>query len=168
MCHRGGTRNLRGKANPLSHAGLAECMTRITASSELQGVFRRCTRGSLVRGGRPLPARRLQEEITMANEITNAFPETRNDVKNLKQTATDAAKDLASTATTHLNKARGQAQDFAAHAQSEARDQLGEVQGQVGDLLGAARDYVLARPLTCVGVALGIGFLFGLRRGSRG
>lgn len=104
----------------------------------------------------------------MPNDMTNAFPETRNDVKNLKQTATDAAKDLASTASTHLNKARGQAQDLASHAQSEAADQFGQVQGRVGDLAEAARDYVLARPLTAIGVALAVGFLFGLsRRGSR-
>jgi len=38
----------------------------------------------------------------------------------------------------------------------------------VGDLAGAVRDYVVARPLTCLGTALFIGFLFGLsRRGSR-
>ena len=104
----------------------------------------------------------------MANETSNAFPQTRDDVNNLKQTATDAAKDLASTASTHLNKARGQAQDLAAHAKSEARDQLGDVQGKLGDLASAARDYVMARPLACIGTALAVGFLFGLtRRGSR-
>jgi ElaB/YqjD/DUF883 family membrane-anchored ribosome-binding protein len=100
----------------------------------------------------------------MPNDISDTFPQTRNDVNNLKKTATDAAKDLASTATTHLNKARGQAQDLASHAQSEAYDQVGELQGKLGDLAGVARDYVLARPLTCLGTALAIGFLFGLSR----
>jgi ElaB/YqjD/DUF883 family membrane-anchored ribosome-binding protein len=104
----------------------------------------------------------------MPNDTSNSFPQTRNDVNNLKQTATDAAKDLASTATTHLSKARGQAQDLATHAKSEAYEQVGDLQGKVGDLAGAARDYVTARPLTCLGIALAAGFLFGVtRRGSR-
>lgn len=99
---------------------------------------------------------------------STSFPETRKDVSNLKNTAVDAAKDLASTASTHVNKARGQVEDLAAHAQNEARDQFGQFKGQATDLLDAARDYVLARPLTCLGTALAVGFLFGLtRRGSR-
>jgi ElaB/YqjD/DUF883 family membrane-anchored ribosome-binding protein len=104
----------------------------------------------------------------MSNNISDSFPQTRNDVNNLKQTATDAAKDLASTATTHLNKARGQAQDLASHAQSEAYGQVGDLQGKLGDFAAAGREYVMARPLTCLGAALFVGFLFGLsRRGSR-
>ncbi len=103
----------------------------------------------------------------MPNETSNAFSQTRDDVNNLKQTATDAAKDLASTATTHLNKARGQAQDLAAHAKSEAYDQVGEVQGKVTDLAAAARDYVTARPLASLGIALAVGFLLGVSRRSR-
>jgi ElaB/YqjD/DUF883 family membrane-anchored ribosome-binding protein len=104
----------------------------------------------------------------MPNDITNAFPQTRNDVNNLKETAKDAAKDLASTASTHVSKVRGQVQDLASHAQSEAYDQVGQIQGKVSDFAGTARDYVMARPLTCLGTALAIGFLFGLtRRGSR-
>ena len=105
----------------------------------------------------------------MPNDITNAFPQTRSDVNNLKETAKDAAKDLASTASTHVNKARGQVQDLASHAQSEAYDQFGQVRGKVADLADTARDYVLARPLTSLAVALAVGFLFGVsRRGSRG
>ena len=104
----------------------------------------------------------------MPNDIINSFPETRKDVNNLKETAKDAAKDLASTASTHVSKARGQVQDLASHAQSEAYDQFGQVRGKVSELADTARDYVLARPLTCLGVALAAGFLFGLsRRGSR-
>jgi ElaB/YqjD/DUF883 family membrane-anchored ribosome-binding protein len=99
---------------------------------------------------------------------TSSFPETRRDVDNLKQTAVDAAKDLTSTASAHVSKARGQVHDLAEHAQSEAYDQVGQVKGQISDLAQAARDYVLARPLTSLGTALAIGFLFGLsRRGSR-
>ena len=101
-------------------------------------------------------------------DTTSSFPETRRDVGNLKNTAVEAAKDLASTATTHVNKAKSQVQDLASHAQSEAGDQVGQWQGQANDLADAARDYVLARPLTCLGVALAFGFIFGLsRRGSR-
>ena len=104
----------------------------------------------------------------MPNDITNAFPQTRSDVNNLKETAKDAAKDLASTASTHVNKARGQVQDLAAHAQSEAADQVGQVRDKVAELADTARDYVLARPLTCLAVALAVGFVFGAsRRGSR-
>lgn len=102
------------------------------------------------------------------DNITSSFPETRRDVTNLKTTAVDAAKDLASTASTHVNKARGQVQDLASHAQSEAFDQVGQFKGKASDLLDSARDYVLARPLTCLGTALVVGILFGLsRRGSR-
>ncbi len=97
-----------------------------------------------------------------------SFPETRRDVGNLKSTAVEAAKDLASTATTHVNKAKGQVQDLASHAQSEAGDQIGQLRGQATDLVEAARDYVLERPLTCLGVALAFGFIIGLSRsGSR-
>lgn len=98
---------------------------------------------------------------------SSSFPETRRDVGNLKTTAVEAAKDLASTATTHVNKAKGQVQDLANHAQSEAGDQLGQLRGQAGDLADAARDYVLARPLTCLGIALAAGFLVGVARRSR-
>jgi ElaB/YqjD/DUF883 family membrane-anchored ribosome-binding protein len=102
------------------------------------------------------------------DNISSSFPETRRDVGQLKQTAVDAAKDLASTASTHVNKARGQVQDLASHAHDEAYDQVGQLKGKVGDLADAAREYVLARPLTCLGVALAAGILFGLtRRGSR-
>jgi ElaB/YqjD/DUF883 family membrane-anchored ribosome-binding protein len=101
-------------------------------------------------------------------DTTSSFPETRRDVGNLKNTAVEAAKDLASTASVHANKAKGQVQDLANHAQSEASDQIGQFRGQANDLVDAARDYVLARPLTCLGVALAFGFIFGLaRRGSR-
>jgi ElaB/YqjD/DUF883 family membrane-anchored ribosome-binding protein len=100
------------------------------------------------------------------NNLSSAFPESTRDVGNLKQTAVDAARDLASTATSHASKAKGQLQDLAGHAQDEAYAQVDQVKGK--DLSEVARDYVLARPLTSLGVALAVGFLFGLsRRGSR-
>jgi len=102
-------------------------------------------------------------------DLSSTFPETRRDVSDLKNTAVEAAKDLASTATAHVSKARGQVQDLASHAQSEASDHLNDLRSQADDLLGTARDFVTARPLTCLGIALAFGFAFGLsRRGSRG
>jgi ElaB/YqjD/DUF883 family membrane-anchored ribosome-binding protein len=124
---------------------------------------------------------------------TEAFPNTRQDVANLKETAVGAAKDLRDTAATHLDKAKGhvedlkstaieaakdlgstaaghaekakgQLRDLASHAQVEGTEQLKQVRGQFDDLTESARSYVAARPLACVGVALAVGFLFGLSR----
>jgi ElaB/YqjD/DUF883 family membrane-anchored ribosome-binding protein len=102
-----------------------------------------------------------------SDKLSSSFPESRRDVNNLKQTAVEAAKDLTSTATAHASKARGQFQDLAAHAQDEAFAQVDQVKGKVSDLAETARDYVLARPLTSLGVALAVGFLFGVSRRSR-
>jgi ElaB/YqjD/DUF883 family membrane-anchored ribosome-binding protein len=103
-----------------------------------------------------------------SDSLSSAFPESRRDGSNLKQTAVDAAKDLTSTATAHVSKARGQIQDLAGHAQDEAYAQVDQVKGKVSDLAEAARAYVLARPLASLATALTVGFLFGLsRRGSR-
>lgn len=102
------------------------------------------------------------------NDSSVSFPETRRDVDNLKQTASDAAQDLASTAGAHVSKARGQVQDLAGHAKDEAYAQVDQMKGKVSDLASAAREYVLARPLASLGTALAVGFLLGLsRRGSR-
>ena len=85
-------------------------------------------------------------------------------VADLTTTAVEAAKDLKSTAAGHASKAKGQLRDLATHAQSEGTDQLQQVRGQLGDLTDSARAYVSARPLAAVGVALAVGFLFGLTR----
>ncbi len=98
----------------------------------------------------------------MPNETP--FPSTRQDVSNLKQTAVDAANDLGSTAAAHASKAKGQLRDLAGHAQEESADQLNQLRSQVNDFSGTARDYVSTRPLTCLGIALAVGFLFGLSR----
>ncbi|HEX4141372.1 MAG TPA: hypothetical protein VHY09_13570 [Candidatus Methylacidiphilales bacterium] len=124
---------------------------------------------------------------------TEAFPHTRKDVANLKDTAVGAAKDLRDTAATHLDKAKGhvaelkttaveaakdlsstaaghvekakgQLRDLATHAQSEGGEQLKQVRGQFEDLTESARAYISARPLAAVGVAVAVGFLFGLSR----
>jgi ElaB/YqjD/DUF883 family membrane-anchored ribosome-binding protein len=126
-------------------------------------------------------------------ETTESFPNTRQDVAKLKDTAVDAAKDLRDTAATHLDKAKGhvselkttaveaakdlkstasghaekakgQLRDLASHAQAEGADQLDQVRGKLDDVTDSARAYISARPLAAVGVALAVGFLFGLSR----
>lgn len=85
-------------------------------------------------------------------------------VSDLKSTAVDAAKDLKSTAAGHVEKAKGQLRDLATHAQTEGGEQLQQVRGQFDDLTDSTRAYISARPLAAVGVALAVGFLFGLSR----
>jgi ElaB/YqjD/DUF883 family membrane-anchored ribosome-binding protein len=127
---------------------------------------------------------------------TEAFPTTRKDVANLKDTAVDAAKDLRDTAATHLDKAKGhvaelkttaveaakdlkstatghaekakgQLRELATHAQAEGVERLNQVRGQFDDVADSARTYICARPLASVGIALAVGFLFGLARRRR-
>jgi ElaB/YqjD/DUF883 family membrane-anchored ribosome-binding protein len=106
----------------------------------------------------------------MPNNIDGSpFPTSRQDVSNLKKTAIDAARDLSSTASVHAEKAKGQLKELAVHAQEEGGAHLNDVKGKLADVANSAREYVLARPLACVGVALAVGFLIGVtRRGSRG
>jgi ElaB/YqjD/DUF883 family membrane-anchored ribosome-binding protein len=88
-------------------------------------------------------------------------------VSDLKSTAVDAAKDLKSTAAGHVEKAKGQVRDLATHAQEEGAEQLQQVRGKVDDVADSARAYISARPLASVGIALAVGFLFGLARRRR-
>jgi len=85
-------------------------------------------------------------------------------VSDLKDTAVEAAKDLKSTAAGHVEKAKGQLRDLAGHAQEEGVEQVKVVRGQIDDLTESTRAYISARPLAAVGVALFVGFLFGLSR----
>lgn len=105
----------------------------------------------------------------MSNEsISSAFPSTRQDISNLKQTATDAVNDLGSTAAVHAAKAKGQLKDLAGHVQEEGGEQLDQARGKFTDVLESAKAYASERPLACVGAALAVGFLIGLsRRSSR-
>ena len=127
---------------------------------------------------------------------TETFPNSRKDVENLKTTAVDAAKDLRDTASTHLekakenvgelkataidaardlkstaaghvDKAKGQLRDLAGHAQEEGTNQLHQMRGQFDDVADSTRAYISARPLASVGVAIAVGFLFGLSRRRR-
>jgi ElaB/YqjD/DUF883 family membrane-anchored ribosome-binding protein len=129
-------------------------------------------------------------------ETTETFPNTRQDVANLKDTAVgaakdlretaathidkakghvaelkttavEAAKDLKSTATVHAEKAKGQLRELASHAQTEGVQQLNQVRGQLDDVADSARAYISARPLAAVGVAVAVGFLIGLSRRRR-
>lgn len=91
----------------------------------------------------------------------------KTNVGDLTTTAIDAAKDLKSTAAGHVEKAKGQLRDLATHAQAEGADQLGEVRGKLEDVTAATRDYIAARPLAAVGIAVAAGFLLGLTRRRR-
>jgi len=99
----------------------------------------------------------------MNDNITEAFPQTRQDLSNLKKTAVDAAKDIGSTATAHAKTAQSHLQDLASHAQEEGGQQLDQVKVSMNDLGDKFRDYVASRPLASLGVALAVGFLLGRR-----
>ena len=103
----------------------------------------------------------------MINETpASSFPATKQDLANLKQTATDAVKDLSRTASVHAAKAKDQIQDLTGHVRQEGGDQLAVAQVKWGNMVTSARNYAAARPLACIGVALTIGLLFGLTRRS--
>ena len=104
----------------------------------------------------------------MINEtLKSTFPQTRQDLSNLKTTAVDAAKDVGSTASAHAKKAQDHLKDLASHAQEESEQQLDQVKVRVTDLGTQIRDYVTARPLASIGTALAVGFLLGLFRSRR-
>jgi ElaB/YqjD/DUF883 family membrane-anchored ribosome-binding protein len=103
--------------------------------------------------------------MIMSNQTSSSsFPSTQRDISNLKQTATDAASDIAGSVADHASKAKGQFKKLAGHIQEEGTEQLDQVKGQLCGVLSAARDYVSERPLATIGVALAVGFLFGLAR----
>ena len=105
---------------------------------------------------------------TMSNETTTpTFPASKQDLSNLRQTATDAVNDLGSTAAVHASKAKDQFRDFAGHVQEEGGQQIDQAKEKLGDVVTSLRDYATARPLACIGAALAVGFLFGLTRRSR-
>jgi ElaB/YqjD/DUF883 family membrane-anchored ribosome-binding protein len=104
----------------------------------------------------------------MSNNLrTNPFPATQEDISKLKQTATDALNDLSSTAAVHASKARGQVKDLASHIQDEGSEHIDQIKGKVTDLVYIARDFAAERPLTCIGAALFIGFVYGISRRRR-
>ena len=104
----------------------------------------------------------------MSNDtIAKSFPATQQDISELKKTATDAAADLTSTATAHAKKAKGQLRDLAGHAQEEGLDQFEQMKEKFGTLAATGVEYIVQRPVTCIGVALFVGFLFGLSRRRR-
>lgn len=97
-------------------------------------------------------------------QTMNTFPNTRQDLENLKQTTVDAAKDIGSTASVHAQKARAQMGELAGHAREEAIDQVNRAQGGFTEVVASARDYIAARPLASVGVVLGVGIVVGFTR----
>ncbi len=100
----------------------------------------------------------------LRNTASTHLDKAKGHVDELKTTAVEAAKDLKSTAAGHAEKARGQLRDLASHAQEEGTEQLKKVRGQLEDVTDSARNYISARPLAAVGVALAIGFFIGLSR----
>jgi ElaB/YqjD/DUF883 family membrane-anchored ribosome-binding protein len=135
----------------------------------------------------------MENETTTDKSTSGVFTNSRQDVSNLKETAThaasdlrdtaathldkakgnvndlkataiDAARDLKSTAAGHVEKAKGQLSDLKAHAQQEGKQSVDQLRGQFADVASSARDYIASRPLASVGIALGVGFLFGLSR----
>jgi ElaB/YqjD/DUF883 family membrane-anchored ribosome-binding protein len=104
----------------------------------------------------------------MSNQTrTNPFPASQEDISKLKQTATDALNDLSSTATVHASKVKGQVKDLAGHVQEEGSQHIDQIKNKLSDFAYLARDFASERPLTVVGVALVVGFLFGISRRRR-
>ena len=104
----------------------------------------------------------------MSNEsLTRSFPATQEDISQLKKTATDAVADLTSTVAAHAGKAQGQFRDLAGHVREEGSAQFNQVKEKFGNLAASTAEYVAERPFTCIGVALFVGFLFGLSRRRR-
>jgi ElaB/YqjD/DUF883 family membrane-anchored ribosome-binding protein len=104
----------------------------------------------------------------MSNQLSsNSFPATQEGISKLKQTATDALNDLSSTAAVHASKARGQVKELAGHIQEESSEHLDQIKGKLSDLVFLARDFAAERPLTCIGAALFVGFVYGLSRRRR-
>jgi ElaB/YqjD/DUF883 family membrane-anchored ribosome-binding protein len=94
-------------------------------------------------------------------ETPNAFPETKKDLNEIKKTATDAGRDLASTASVHAEKAKSQLSDLSSHFQQEAPDQLNQVRASFGEVVKSGLEYVSAKPVQSLGIALGIGLIIG-------
>ena len=103
----------------------------------------------------------------MNETIESSFPQTRQELSNLKSTAVDAAKDIGSTASVHAKKVQGHLQDIAATAQQEGGEQIDQVKSSLAEVANSARDYIAARPLASLGIALAVGFIFGKFRSSR-
>ena len=81
---------------------------------------------------------------------SSKFPQTSQDITNLKQTATDAA-----------SKAKGQLQDLKEHAVSETYGQLDQIKGSLGAVVESVKSYSVARPFLCLAIAATVGFVFG-------
>jgi ElaB/YqjD/DUF883 family membrane-anchored ribosome-binding protein len=101
----------------------------------------------------------------MANQPSlSSFPATQQDISQLKQTATDAVSDLGNTSVFYAGRMKGQIKNLAGDFQREGSEQLGQAKGQLTSVLSSVRDYAVARPLACIGVALCIGIVIGMSR----
>jgi ElaB/YqjD/DUF883 family membrane-anchored ribosome-binding protein len=102
------------------------------------------------------------EKIHM--QTNTSFPNTRQDIENLKQTTLEAAKDIGNTASVHAQKARTQVRELASHAKEETLDQLNRAQGSFSEILDSVQNYISARPLASIAVAFGVGLVLGFNR----
>ena len=104
------------------------------------------------------------ESIMSKATLSPLFPATQKDVSRLRQSATDAVNDFSSTALTHANKVGGQLHDLADHLQKEGRNNFDRARGKVTDIVRTGGDFARENPVTCIGIALAVGFLIGLSR----
>ncbi|MCE0482905.1 MAG: hypothetical protein LV479_01550 [Methylacidiphilales bacterium] len=100
----------------------------------------------------------------MTNQLSESFPATRQDINALKKTAVEATQDLVGTAGVHASKAKDQIKNLASHAQEEGRAEVDRARVRLADLGNTFCEFISERPLTAVGTALAIGFLFGVSR----
>ncbi|HUB66940.1 MAG TPA: hypothetical protein VL981_05590 [Candidatus Methylacidiphilales bacterium] len=100
----------------------------------------------------------------MNMQTDTSFPQTKQDIQNLKQLTADAAKEIGDTASIHAGKARVQLGELAGHAKEETLDQVNRVGGGLNEVVNSARVYISARPLASMAVAFSLGILFGFSR----
>ncbi len=73
---------------------------------------------------------------------------------------------MVSTGSVHAEKAKGQLKNLAADVRREGSEQLDQAKTQLCDVLNSARDFAVARPFACIGVALLVGLVLGRARSS--
>jgi ElaB/YqjD/DUF883 family membrane-anchored ribosome-binding protein len=103
-----------------------------------------------------------KNEFTM-NELSDAFPKTREDLSNLQKSAVDAAGDLGSTTLSHAKTVQGQIHNLAEHAQEEGRQGIRDLGTKLEDLWQGVREYVHDRPLAVLATGAFVGFVLGRR-----
>jgi ElaB/YqjD/DUF883 family membrane-anchored ribosome-binding protein len=97
----------------------------------------------------------------MSNESptdgSTRFAESKKDLANLKQTATDAAADMGD----HTDKAKKQLGDLSQHVQDEGGKELQKAKETFAEVVESARTYLGQKPFLFIGLAAAVGFLAG-------